>query len=1056
MRRSIIATSILLLAEAALAADPMKAIAPKGLTEALTEFASQSGLQVVYRAELTERLRSRGSQEGLSAEESLQQLLRDTGLRYEFVNDRTVAIRAEGSVPVSHKSVGTGEIRLAQSSQVSMQTSSESTSVGEISEELASKGIPEVLVQGKRSLNVDIERTEDDPQPYVIFDRGTIERSGATSLNDFLATRLPMNASGITPMAADNSNGNVSTINLRGLGAGQTLILIDGRRAAKTTRGFDSGQTDINGIPLAAIERIEVLPTTASAIYGGAATGGVVNIVMRRDYNGTQASLTYDNSFEGDSAVKRIDLSSGFTLFEGKTSVLLTGSYTESNVLRAGERDFLERGRRKLLANNPGYNLPLGNGNNIRSASGDDLVLDDGRALNSFFTSAPAGYGGFGTDGGAALLANAGTYDISTNSRSTERNSSGASGGGATMSGGGPAVKYIGGSIRHEFSDRIKGFLEMSRSENRSRIGGLGVNLPSLRIDADAPSNPFQQDINVSWATRQLSGGVETDSGYKRYGGGLIVQLPHQWTTSVDYTLSQSDWSFTNSMPFFGSGASLLSAISDGSIDVLRDIDAQGVNLSQYLVNNFTQRQTPLEVTTKNPAIRISGPLGSLPAGSPQLSVLLERQDSDFGASTVSAGNGFRRFFPERSQKVDSAYLELRIPLVSKQSKLSWLDDVELQLAGRWDKYQSVNASAVGCIPYPCTPAPFDFTRNQEEEISPLTAIRVQLNETVAFRASYSTGFLPPDIGQLTAPTAYPDYDLSYVLDPRRGNTPVTDLVEATYGGNPELSPETSTTWSAGIILTPVWAKRLRLSADYTRIKKKDNITSLSEDELLANEAYFPGRVTRGPKQPGDPVDWAGPIIAIDASSINAARSEVEAFDFQVDYSLPTASLGSFSFFAIATWQTQLDEQTSAAAPMHETLGWSSGLDTPLKLRGNVGVEWSTAGWALGWNTRYLSSYYVADPTSTASENIFLAQGNDGRVPSQIYHDVFAKYGFSAGGSNKRGFVSGLLNGLQVQAGVRNLFNTSPPYDVSSRYYYYSGLGDPRLATYYLTIRQSF
>ncbi len=139
---------------------------------------------------------------------------------------------------------------------------------------------------GARLLNTDIRRSQDDPQPYVIFERAVIEQSGAVDINDFLKTRLTMSATGGTSAQTTNVAGAVSGVNLRGLGENQTLILIDGRRAAKTSSGFSPGQPDLNGIPLAAIERIEVLPTTASAIYGGAATGGVVNVVLRRDYSG--------------------------------------------------------------------------------------------------------------------------------------------------------------------------------------------------------------------------------------------------------------------------------------------------------------------------------------------------------------------------------------------------------------------------------------------------------------------------------------------------------------------------------------------------------------------------------------------------------------------------------------------------------------------------------------------------------------------------------------------------------------------------------------------------
>ncbi|MGH7957692.1 MAG: TonB-dependent receptor, partial [Opitutaceae bacterium] len=130
-------------------------------------------------------------------------------------------------------------------------------------------------VMESKILNMDIKRSRDDAQPYAIFERQAIEQSGATMLDDFLKNNVTMNNTGIlNSQLVGQNTGSTSVVNLRGLGANQTLILIDGRRAASANNQGFPVQPDINGIPLAAIERIEVLPTTASGIYGGSATGG--------------------------------------------------------------------------------------------------------------------------------------------------------------------------------------------------------------------------------------------------------------------------------------------------------------------------------------------------------------------------------------------------------------------------------------------------------------------------------------------------------------------------------------------------------------------------------------------------------------------------------------------------------------------------------------------------------------------------------------------------------------------------------------------------------------
>ena len=196
------------------------------------------------------------------------------------------------------------------------------------------------------------------------------------------------------------------------LGANQTLILIDGRRSAGANLSGSPQQPDLNGIPLAAIERIEVLPTTASGIYGGGATGGVINVVLRRDYSGLESRVSYENSFDSGAIKRRVDLATGFNLEGGKTTVLLAGNYSNANALAVGDRDLVQRGRNRILENNGfggfdtlGIIPPLGATTNIRSQTGANLTLKSGGALNSPITFVPIGYAGAGSDAGAGLVA---------------------------------------------------------------------------------------------------------------------------------------------------------------------------------------------------------------------------------------------------------------------------------------------------------------------------------------------------------------------------------------------------------------------------------------------------------------------------------------------------------------------------------------------------------------------------------------------------------------------------------------------------------------------------
>src|SRR5690606_9402610 len=162
-------------------------------------------------------------------------------------------------------------------------------------------------------------RTEDDIQPYVVIEREQIARSQATDLEGFLKTHLSMNTASrsLEQASTDPSNG-FGSIDLRGLGSEQTLILVDGRRVPGVALQGNFFQPYIGGIPLSSIERIEVLPSTAGAIYGGGATGGVVNIIRKRDYTGLDLNVQYGNTFESDVASLAVSANGGFSFGEGR------------------------------------------------------------------------------------------------------------------------------------------------------------------------------------------------------------------------------------------------------------------------------------------------------------------------------------------------------------------------------------------------------------------------------------------------------------------------------------------------------------------------------------------------------------------------------------------------------------------------------------------------------------------------------------------------------------------------------------------------------------------
>ncbi|MEJ1964508.1 MAG: TonB-dependent receptor [Gammaproteobacteria bacterium] len=1032
-------------------------IPAQALEPALYLFAKDRDLQLIYKSEVVGDLRTVGATGELTADEALKQLLSGTGLTFRYLDDRTVTIMpppavappagaAGGKRAQAHGAVRVAQLEAQSAAQADdpnrTKTADSRSSSSEEADDALRKGVPEILIEGSKILNTDIARTRDDAQPYVIFNRDTVRQSGAANLEDFLKQRLPMNSQGKANAQQATSTIKTSQINLRGLGANQTLILIDGHRAPLISYFGGTSQADLNGVPLAAIERIEVLPATASGIYGGGATGGVVNVILRRDYTGAEVGLGYGSSFSSDASSYRADFSGGFTAGEN-TSFLLSGSYSDTDGLRADDRDFLERGLGRIRANNPSLlfaaaNPPLGATTNLRSVNGSPLF---GPGTPNY-ASVPAGYAGGG--GLAALQQNAGQYNLDPSPSAYPAQAAGSLG--LLPQTSNSALSVV---ARHQFSPGIQGFLSLSASRNVARTS-YATQTPVFTVAASAPNNPFGQAILVSVPTAAANGTSVSKTEAAGATGGLIFKLPSDWVGEADYTWSGGEL-FWRNPPIFAAGAA--AGIANGSLDVLRDLDLNPLDLSAYLQGQpgYPVSDPPFKTHFGDAVLRFSGPLGSVWGGPIKVSSLIERQETRLSdAAQIYASAAFAYYYPRHSQTVDSFYLEARLPLISAKNRIPGVEELELQLAGRGDRYTSRGASPAlyGSSTGPDAQA-VTHVETHLSSTNPTIALSYKPTQDVMFRASYGTGFFVPDLSLLAS---QPEQTISSTLpvtDPRRGNSPFFRW-QGISGGNASLKPEKSKSVSFGFVLQPRILPEWRLSLDYTKIDKTDNIINPSVEQLLDNEATLPGRVIRGPKLPGDPADWAGPVILFDGSALNIATAEVQAYDAQLDYTKATQRAGTFSAFIYATWEPHYRTQVVPTAPVVENVGIGNfSLNNPLKLRANLGLNWSARGWRLGWLVNYYDSYLV----SLNAVNV-ATQGNGGKIPVQTYHDVFVSYRF-AGALGTESFVSSAFDGLEVQLGAQNVFNTRPPVDVSNSALY-SWFGDPRLSRYSLSLKKSF
>jgi iron complex outermembrane recepter protein len=366
------------LAGASLAADTWAAIRKhtdipgQQLGDALRAFARDRGLQLIYLSDAVESLSTPGAVGELTPDEALTQLLSGTGLAYRHVDEKTVSIfpaqrpasSAEEKAPRRVRDVRSNagqddarrrslwsRLRLAQAgappaTEAEGRGDGRSREAGESISTAASRetAVEEVIVTGSHI------RGADPVVPVQVFTRQDFARAGATTTQEFLAL-LPQNFGGT--QSADTTESSIpgltfdlgygSSVNLRGVGASSTLVLIDGRRmAAAGTAAY----SDVSMIPLAAVERIEVMTDGAAALYGSDAIGGVVNFILRKDFSGAETRLQYGDTTEGGLAQRQASQLFGMQWSSG--NAVLAAEYVDQDDLDRLDRDF--------SANMPGTN----------------------------------------------------------------------------------------------------------------------------------------------------------------------------------------------------------------------------------------------------------------------------------------------------------------------------------------------------------------------------------------------------------------------------------------------------------------------------------------------------------------------------------------------------------------------------------------------------------------------------------------------------------------------------------------------------------------------------
>lgn len=285
-------------------------IPPQSLASALNEFGRQSGRDILFSTEVAAGKQSPGVQGAYTPEAALHALLAGTGLEFRSTGNRTFLVQATNASPTQLGAADAGP------------------SYADNQEEIVVTG---TNIRGARDRSV------------INLDREEIGRSGVTGVGDAIRA-IPQNFGGGNNPGAIGAPGENFSIssgsspNLRGLGPSSTLTLLNGRRLPQDTA---SGAVDISGVPLAALDRIEVLPDGASAVYGSDAVAGVVNLILRDRYDGALTSVLVGGASQGGATTTQFNQLFGTTWASG--GLILNYDYENREAVYSDERDFTQQ-----------------------------------------------------------------------------------------------------------------------------------------------------------------------------------------------------------------------------------------------------------------------------------------------------------------------------------------------------------------------------------------------------------------------------------------------------------------------------------------------------------------------------------------------------------------------------------------------------------------------------------------------------------------------------------------------------------------------------------------
>ncbi|WP_133406421.1 TonB-dependent receptor [Parashewanella tropica] len=877
--------------------------------------------------------------------------------------------------------------------------------------EESSAKVERIEVTGSRIKRTDMETAS----PVTTIDASAISATGATSIDDVLQ-KMTAAGGAMTNSGINNGSGGNSRINLRGLGSNRTLILVNGRRMIASGTGAAS-TVDLNTIPVSMIQRVEILKDGASAIYGTDAIAGVVNIILKRDFDGLELNAQTGLSGHDDANETSIDFTLGNTFEKG--NIVINAQYTKRGDASQADRDFSncpiaetgKTGSKTKFCGGSSYS----EGGHIWGDKNHGIpTVKDKDGKDVFELDKKGSYGYYTMEKGERVF----KY-IDDNKKQ------------ADLSGRGDKYHPFAGS-----GDNNDRYNYAKDSYLTTPMERLNLTFSGTYELTDTTTFFAEAMYTKRWSTQQMApqpiwnkspwvympkkhGGWMTDdllpwvqngekvsygrrmveSGTRNFSQnvdtirlvlGLEGEFDNGITWDVSYNKGKND-SVDKLANLHNLGA-IDKAVKDKKFDPFKQSSWRGDSIKPFIYTEMNSGGSELDIAAAN----FAGELFELPAGVVGFASGIEyrKESAYFTPDSLTAqglANDPRVEPTSGSFSVREAYTEFAIPLLSE---LPMAEQVELSAAARF----------------------FDYSTFGSDKTWKL-GLTWRLNDSIMLRGVKSTAFRAPTVSELYGGKS-PSFD--------QVDHPATEQTQAevTVGGNPLLTPEEAKTLTAGVVIEPSFIENLSLTVDYYNIDITNAITKVDSsyiaDKCLGANGKKINQDTALCKSADINLDSTG-RISFNNGLQNIGAAKTSGFDINLAY--------GFDAFGLE-WKTNLDTSILTEFKEFDPDGKAvdykgyitGGVGAYAKLKSNLSIKASSDDWSATYAARFIdgmdsfSSKCKKNPKDCAAPS----------VGSVVYHDLLGSYS--------------LTNDVTLSGGVKNLFDKQPPY--------YSGNNDSNTDPY--------